>query len=34
MAEITKDTGLTRKTVIEILTKITPEKFNYFQYNG
>lgn len=31
--EITKDTGLTRKTVIEILTKITPEKFNYFQYN-
>ena len=33
IGEITKDTGLTRKTVIEILTKITPEKFNCFQYN-
>ena len=33
IGEITKDTGLTRKTVIEILTKIKPEKFNYFQYN-
>ena len=33
IGEITKDTGLTRKTVIEILTKITPEKFNYFQNN-
>lgn len=32
IGEITKDTGLTRKTIIEILTKITPEKFNYFQY--
>lgn len=33
IGEITKDTGLTRKTVIEILTKITPEKFSYYQYN-
>ena len=33
IGEITKDTGLTRKTVIDILTKITPEKFNYYQYN-
>lgn len=33
IGEITKDTGLTRKTVIEILTKITSEKFNYYQYN-
>lgn len=33
IGEITKDTGLTRKTVIDILTKITPEKFNYYKYN-
>lgn len=33
IGEITKDTGLTRKTVIDILTKIAPEKFNYYQYN-
>ena len=33
IGEITKDTGLTRKTVIDILTKITPEKFSYYQYN-
>ena len=33
IGEITKDTGLTRKTVIDILTKITPEKFKYYQYN-
>ena len=33
IGEITKDTGLTRKTIIDILTKITPEKFNYYQYN-
>ncbi len=33
IGEITKDTGLTRKTIIEILTKISSEKFNYFKYN-
>ena len=33
IGEITKDTGLTRKTVIEILTQISPEKFSYFKYN-
>jgi len=33
IGEITKDTGLTRKTIIEILSKISPEKFNYYQYN-
>lgn len=33
IGEITKDTGLTRKTVIDILTKITPEKFKYYQYS-
>ncbi len=33
IGEITRDTGLTRKTVINILTKISPEKFNYYQYN-
>lgn len=33
IGEITKDTGLTRKTVIDMLTKITPEKFSYYQYN-
>ena len=33
IGEIVKDTRLTRKTIIEILSKITPEKFNYYQYN-
>lgn len=33
IGEITKDTGLTRKTIIIILSKINPEKFNYYQYN-
>ena len=33
IGEITKDTGLTRKTIIDILTKITEEKFSYYQYN-
>ena len=33
IGELTKDTGLTRKTIITILSKITPEKFNYYQYN-
>jgi type III site-specific deoxyribonuclease len=33
IGEITKDTRLTRKTVIDILTKIDPKKFNYYQYN-
>lgn len=33
IGEITKDTGLTRKTIIEILSKIKPEKFSYYQYN-
>lgn len=33
IGEITKDTGLTRKTIIDILTKITPEKFSFYQYN-
>lgn len=33
IGEITKDTGLTRKTIIAILSKISPLKFNYYQYN-
>ena len=33
IGEITRDTGLTRKTIIEILSKIDPLKFNYYQYN-
>ena len=33
IGEITRDTGLTRKTIINILIKIMPEKFNYYQYN-
>jgi len=33
IGEITKETRLTRKTVIDILTKIDPKKFNYYQYN-
>jgi len=33
ISEITKATGLTRKTVIEILSKISPLKFSYYQYN-
>jgi len=33
IGEITKATGLTRKTIITILSKINPAKFNYYQYN-
>lgn len=33
IGEITKDTGLTRRTIIDILSKISPEKFSYYQYN-
>lgn len=33
IGELTKDTGLTRKTIITILSKINPKKFNYYQYN-
>lgn len=33
IGEITKDTGLTRKTIINILSKISSEKFSYYQYN-
>lgn len=33
IGEITKETGLTRKTIITILSKISPEKFNGYQYN-
>lgn len=33
IGEITKDTGLTRKTVITILSKISPAKFSLYQYN-
>lgn len=33
IGEITKDTGLTRKTIITILSKINPSKFDYYQYN-
>ena len=33
IGEITKDTGLTRKTIITILSKINPNKFNNYQYN-
>jgi len=31
--EITKDTGLTRRTIIKILTGIQKEKFNIYKYN-
>lgn len=33
IGEITKDTGLTRKSIITILSKINPNKFNNYQYN-
>lgn len=32
IGEITKSTGLTRKTIVKILMCITPQKFNYFKY--
>lgn len=32
IGEITKSTGLTRKTIVKILMGITPQKFNYFKY--
>ena len=33
IGELTRDTGLTRKTIITILTNILPEKFEIFKYN-
>lgn len=33
IGELTNDTGLTRKTIIEILKDIKPEKFEIFKYN-
>ncbi len=33
VGEIVRDTSLTRKTVIEILSKISPSKFNIYKYN-
>ena len=33
IGELTKDTGLTRKTIIEILKNIHPNKFEIFRYN-
>ena len=33
IGELTKDTGLTRKTVINILSKISTIKFSMYQYN-
>ena len=33
IGEVAKDTGLTRKTIINILSKINFEKFSYYQYN-
>lgn len=33
IGEVTKDTGLTRKTVIEILSNISPSKFDLYKYN-
>ncbi len=32
IGEITKATGLTRKTIVKILMGITPQKFSYFKY--
>lgn len=32
IGEITKSTGLTRKTIVKILMGITPQKFSYFKY--
>ena len=33
VGELTRDTGLTRKTIIDILMKISPEKFEIYKYN-
>lgn len=33
IGELTRDTGLTRKTIIKILSNILPEKFEIFKYN-
>ena len=33
VGELTIDTGLTRKTIINILAKINPIKFSMYQYN-
>ena len=33
VGELTRDTGLTRKTIINILSKINPVKFSMYQYN-
>ena len=33
IGELTRDTGLTRKTIINILSKINPVKFSMYQYN-
>lgn len=33
IGELTRDTGLTRKTIISILEKINPQKFEIFKYN-
>ena len=33
IGEITKDTGLTRHTIIEILSGISPSKFDMYKYN-
>ena len=33
IGELTRDTGLTRKTIIDILMKISPEKFEIYKYN-
>ena len=33
VGELTRDTGLTRKTIIAILTKIDKEKFDKYKYN-
>lgn len=33
IGELTKDTGLTRKTIISILEKISSQKFEIFKYN-
>jgi len=33
IGELTRDTGLTRRTIIKILTEISPEKFEIYKYN-
>lgn len=33
IGELTRDTGLTRKTIISILSKINRDKFDYYQFN-